>query len=169
MLNLLFNPQGRITAKPFWTGYFILLVVGLVLSVAAVYGPRSVALSLLFSALSIALIYPMVCVFVKRFHDAGKSGWWFLAIIGVSLLVNMIAGAVLMAPHASEWASLELGSPEWAEAQVNASKAIFLPSQVIGLVVGLAIAYVVSNLKSDPNENIYGPPPGDAGTAQQFD
>ena len=43
-------------------------------------------ISLLFSLLSIALIYPSVCIGIKRFHDRDKSGWWvliaFIPLIG---------------------------------------------------------------------------------------
>ncbi len=63
--------DGRITRQPFWIGSLVLVGVNLV--AAFVLGG-----GILGTIISLALIYPSLCVSIKRWHDRGKSGWWVL-------------------------------------------------------------------------------------------
>lgn len=56
----------------------------------------------------ILLIIPSLAVTVRRLHDTGKSGWWYL--IGVIPLVSYIGSIVLLVfycmdsePHTNKW------------------------------------------------------------------
>jgi len=51
--------------------YFIFMIVSIVVSLVA----RS---ALPFQLYSLAIILPDLGVKVRRLHDVGKSGWWFL-------------------------------------------------------------------------------------------
>ena len=161
MVNLLFSPNGRITSGPFWQGVLILLVVSYVMTALSAFGPQG--MGAIWTVLSLALIYPSVCVYAKRFHDAGKSGWWYLAVIGASFVVGIILSVVLTFPRMAELATLGPNTDEYREAVRELQRSLLLPSLFISTVVTLAVAYVVGNLKSDPQENIYGPPPGGGG------
>jgi len=71
--------DGRISRQPFWIGGLILLGVNIV---AGVLFGRGV----LAAVVGFALLYPSLCVLVKRWHDRGKSGLWvligFIPVIG---------------------------------------------------------------------------------------
>lgn len=160
MVNLLLNPQGRIQAGPFWQGVIILLVANWVIASVQVYLTTSPSVSTLIGLLGLLLIYPAVCVYAKRFHDSGRSGWWYLAVFGAQLLLGLIIGGILAANMMGELQDVQLGSPEWQSLQMEVARRNFLPSQVVGTVVSLVIAFIVARLRSDPGENRFGPPPG---------
>ncbi len=159
MVNLLFNPQGRIAAGPFWQGVIILLLADVVLSALAIYGPASASLP--FRLLAIALIYPLLCVGGKRLHDAGKSAWWVLAAIVVFLVVFAVVGSVVTLSLADvrqeEIRQLRLGSPEYMALMRDIARRTFLPTQAAAVAIWLVIAFVVGRLSSDPADNRYGP------------
>ena len=64
--------DGRISRQPFWIGSLVLAAVNLVVSLIT---GQSSALAII---VALALLYPSVCIAVKRWHDRGKSGWWVL-------------------------------------------------------------------------------------------
>jgi uncharacterized membrane protein YhaH (DUF805 family) len=41
--------------------------------------------------LYLALVWVQICLTVKRLHDLNKSGWWMLAIFGVSFLSGFLS------------------------------------------------------------------------------
>ncbi len=63
--------EGRISRQPFWIGTGVLFAVNV--AVSLVIGGGFVG-----AVIGLALIYPSVCVSIKRWHDRGKSGWWVL-------------------------------------------------------------------------------------------
>jgi uncharacterized membrane protein YhaH (DUF805 family) len=87
--------EGRISRKPFWLGnlaLYILLVVVIVvpLLIASLFGfgmnPDEISSATptfsiwhwLVLLLILFTIYPSIAIQTKRWHDRGKSGWWFL-------------------------------------------------------------------------------------------
>ena len=72
--------EGRLTRKPFWIGTIVLSIVEVIvdLFVGRPESPVSVGISVI---VGIALLYPSICLGIKRFHDRDKSGWWFLIIL----------------------------------------------------------------------------------------
>jgi uncharacterized membrane protein YhaH (DUF805 family) len=72
--------DGRVNRQPFWNGNLVLVIFSLVVSgIGAMLGEKAaVILSLL---ASLAIIYPSICIAIKRFHDRDKSGWWVLILL----------------------------------------------------------------------------------------
>lgn len=70
VVDILFNPNGRIRASEFWRGVIILIGLGVITQVAALYGPPALAIASLL--VQLVMIYMYVCVFGKRLHDSGK-------------------------------------------------------------------------------------------------
>ena len=89
--------EGRIGRQSYWMGVVAMTVITIAAALVDLlfgtmnedgYGPISIIAAL-------ALIYPAIVLYAKRWHDRGKSGWWTL--IG---LVPIIGGL---------WMLIELG------------------------------------------------------------
>lgn len=172
MIGLFFNPQGRITPGQFWVGWAILLAIGVALNFVRAYAAPS-TLGPLFGVVGLAMIYPRLCVYGKRFHDAGKSAWLFLAVVGVHIVVGIILVVVLVLPDIINMFSTiqDLQSSGASQGEIQAAQRqaqeeitakTFIPAQIATVTVSVAIAYVVSSLRGDPEENRFGPPPAKA-------
>lgn len=81
--DFLFTWQGRINRQRYWA--FFLAYVGI--AIVATILDAILNSSLLSIVVTIAMIYPSICVSIKRWHDRDKSGWWILInlvpVIGV--------------------------------------------------------------------------------------
>jgi uncharacterized membrane protein YhaH (DUF805 family) len=77
--RLFLSAEGRIGRGEFWAGWCILFVVNMVLHFLPVIG----------SLIGLLLIYPWVCVYSKRLHDMGRSGW--LQIIPTAIFFIAVA------------------------------------------------------------------------------
>lgn len=141
---LFLTSQGRIGQKDFWIGFAILFVGGFVLGLIPLVNMIS----------GFVLIYPTVCIFAKRLHDFGKSGWlaatpYAIGLLGVVLMMMVGGGAM--------FASM-MGDSAAAAGAMGAMGAIGL------IAVLLFVAYIgfvlwVGLSKGDPGANAYGPPP----------
>jgi uncharacterized membrane protein YhaH (DUF805 family) len=169
MVDLLFNPQGRISAGAYWQGAIILLVLFLLLNAVSTYGPVSIPLSLVLFVIEIVLVYSIVCVNGKRLHDAGKSAWWSLAIIIAALVLQVIASSLVQRLlFAEQTAALQQQMQASMRGGANVAvilqgvkqtqKVVFVPTIAILTVVTLALSFLVASLKSDPGENRFGEP-----------
>ena len=72
--HLFLSYEGRINRQPFWIGAITIFLTNLV--VQSLFGSGFFSI-----ILAICLIYPMLCVYIKRCHDRGKSGWWCLLLL----------------------------------------------------------------------------------------
>src|SRR5215212_10293394 len=88
--RLFLSADGRIGRQEYWVGFLILLGVGFIVKFIPFLG----------ILLSLALIYPQVCVGSKRLHDMGRSGFLMLVPYGIFvvglIVMAMIGGAAVM-------------------------------------------------------------------------
>lgn len=164
MGSLLFSPNGRIARNRFWQGMVILTVASVLVAAGAVM------LGTIFGLLSYALIYPYICVYGKRLHDAGLTAWWVIGVWLGTVVLNFILSLFLtpffMGPEQlsiQEEMAERLMSGDFAGfmegAEILASK--LLPLTIfLTLATNLAAAVVVGFLKTEPRENKHGPVPG---------
>lgn len=143
--RLLFSPEGRIGQRDFWIGFLILFVAGILLHAALVVGSLVWLLS----------TYCWVCLFSKRLHDMGRSGFaqiW-IYLFDLLVIIALFAGGV----GAMIAAILSGGHMGWGLVAggvglfLLAVCAWFLSRLVFVLWVGLAAGQV--------GDNRYGPQP----------
>jgi uncharacterized membrane protein YhaH (DUF805 family) len=70
--------EGRIGRKPFWLGVILLVVVGIAILFASlvITGERDYqVIRLTAFVITVALLYPLTAVGVKRLHDRGRPGY----------------------------------------------------------------------------------------------
>jgi uncharacterized membrane protein YhaH (DUF805 family) len=94
---LLLSFEGRITRKQFWLTILVFIVIGVVAGLidAVLHTPAVGSSGIVGLLVSLAMIYPALALYAKRWHDRGKSGWWTL--IGLIPIVGAI------------WLLIELG------------------------------------------------------------
>ena len=155
MLETLFNPMGRIGPVTFRNAALLLIGIGAMLGLTPLVYP-----SLWLSLASMALLYPWAVIWVKRFHDAGKSGWMFLAV----LVPWAIVGSGVSWFISREFGVAPTPGITPAEAMAHATvqmQQVAIPGTIASTIISLAVALVVNEeLKSDPNENAHGAPAG---------
>ena len=76
------SPEGRVNRKLFWLWLVLpLTVIEIVLVLVDVatgnYNP-DLGIGLLSGIFALVAVIPTVIVYIKRFHDRDKSGWWVL-------------------------------------------------------------------------------------------
>ena len=88
--------EGRIGRKSYWMGAVaIAVIVFLAELIDMILGTASQNGAGIVTAIAVlALIYPAIVLYAKRWHDRGKSGWWTLiglvpVIGGIWMLVEL--------------------------------------------------------------------------------
>ena len=94
----MFNFSGRARRKEYWLSYLWVLIlvlpasclVGIPVGIlsAVVDADLSWLGGILGSLVGIVISFPMISLTVRRFHDIGKSGWWYL----ICYLGNLCCG-----------------------------------------------------------------------------
>ena len=81
--GLFLRSQGRIGRRRFWVGFAVLAALQCVACLAPLAGWYAFMI----------LAYGWICLYAKRLHDIGRSGWLTLAPILASLLALSLAAA----------------------------------------------------------------------------
>lgn len=107
------NFEGRARRSEYW--YFglmnlLLLIVPIIIMFTGIEsGGTLYYIGLVLVVLAgLVLFIPSLAVAVRRLHDTGKSGWWYL--IGVIPIVSYIGGIVLLVFYCSD---SQAGSNKW--------------------------------------------------------
>ena len=146
---LFLSANGRIGQKDFWIGFLILLVAGFILNVIPVIGQIA----------GILLLYPWVCLYSKRLHDFGKTGWLAAVPFGVWAIALLLAVIAMGGGGAAAGGAAGAGVGEAA-----AAGGMMAALAGMGLVLMLAfVVYIgftlwVGLTKGDPATNKYGAP-----------
>ncbi len=160
-----FNPEGRTAPHLFARGFIVLTGVCMFVQIAAVL------VSPAFGMLQYAMIFPYLCVFAKRLHDAGHSAWWYLAFLMGYMLLNIIFGAItlpVLSPAAfalqAEFQVIlqQQGMASMLEAMSERAQELqrlSVVSSVVSFLLSSAVlGFIGMRLKQDSGPNKYGVP-----------
>lgn len=164
MGNLLFSPSGRVGPAEFMKGATLLIIIGFILSILPAL---STALGML-GIIGIVLWWCWIVLWIKRYHDGGKSGWMCLVPIIVFIIASIVIGLVVQpmfidpefaARTEEAAASGDFGAiMESAMSGGGVSKLGIFVVGAVNAVVAYVIAFVFNNMiKSDPHDNQFGP------------
>jgi len=168
MGNLLFSPSGRIGPGQFMSGVTILIIISVVLGLLPIFVP---ALGML-GIIGLVLIWCWIVLWVKRYHDGGKSGWMCLIPIVVWFAISMVVGMILPGmfqdPAAAEAIAAATAEGDlMAVMKSSMGGGMTTMGQLINLAIGAVVSYLIAMIfnnmiKHDDHDNQFGP---EAGTA----
>lgn len=99
--------EGRARRKEYWM--YILIYIVIIVSVnflgIMISGFNSLSYNLLYFGVALIHLIPNLSVGVRRLHDVGKSGWWYLIVI-----IPLIGAIVLLVWFCTEG---EAGPNKW--------------------------------------------------------
>lgn len=87
------NFSGRTRRRDYWTAVVINSVLTSILSSiwGVIFGTESTMYTLLTGLVSLAICIPAIANSVRRLHDSGKSGyWWLLSLTFVGAIVPFV-------------------------------------------------------------------------------
>lgn len=93
--RILFGAGGRIGQLEFAQGLVFIVGASWLVSILRMTPGLAFLMGLVGFLASIVLAYAWVCIFSKRFHDAGRSGWLTLAAVAVAVIGLIVVGAIL--------------------------------------------------------------------------
>jgi len=79
-LRMFFDPRGRIGRRDFWL-YGVAAVAGLTLLLNALLGIAGMPPEYREPLVNLLLLWPVLAVSIKRWHDRDKPGWWVLIVL----------------------------------------------------------------------------------------
>ena len=142
---VLLSSSGRCRRQDFWIGVLILFGAGFVFGL----------IPLINIIAPLAMIYPWVCLYAQRLHDAGRTGWlaavpWIIQIVAVAAIVILVLTSALGEADDMTWlfAAIAIGGG--------------------GVIAWLAFTLWVGLAPSDPHVNRYGAPPNGTDPAAVF-
>jgi len=154
-MKTLFDPEGRIDPATFRDAALILIGIGAVLSLLPLAAPSLALLSLA----SLLLLYPWGVIWVKRFHDSGKSGWMFLIVLVLWIAVGAGARTLITGRFGPAQGPRPTNLSEAMATMTTTMQATALPGTIVSVILALAFVLIGNALlKSDPGPNAYDPP-----------
>lgn len=74
------NPKGRAPRSEFWWWQLFVFILALVAMILDEF--LGLEINIFSSIISIGLLCPNICVYIRRCHDCGRTAWWILCPIG---------------------------------------------------------------------------------------
>ncbi|WP_417493629.1 hypothetical protein [Maricaulis sp.] len=90
--RVLFGASGKLGPMDFAKGLVAIVAVSLILNIISLV---PVIGGLIGLVVGLVLAFAWVCIFSKRFHDAGQSGWMTIAAIVAVIVVSVVISAIL--------------------------------------------------------------------------
>ena len=139
IVHALFVPTGTISKSGFAVAAAILIVAGLVSDALGVMTPM---LGPLLFFVGLLFAYCWVALWIKRFHEAGTSGWWTVLVVLAWLIVTSIIGFSVIMVAGFDPSIFASGDPEAIEAAMEpVVEASFVPSLITSALVSAVFAF----------------------------
>ncbi len=160
MKYVLLTSKGRIGSRVFLRGLTVMTAAFIIVQVASTF------VSPIFGILVYPMVYGYVCLFSKRLHDAGHSGWFYLLFLLGYAVAGSIVSALLMpilSPEAfalyAQFGNDLSGAMEALKDNMEEFERLTaLTSLASFLLTTALLGFIGARLPSDPDINRYGPP-----------
>lgn len=89
------NFSGRARRKEYWFFYLFQILIGFTLGlILAITGFSKDTIDIFSGLINLALFLPALAVSVRRLHDVGRSGWWWLIAFTIIGLIPLFIWTV---------------------------------------------------------------------------
>jgi uncharacterized membrane protein YhaH (DUF805 family) len=136
---LFLSGEGRIGQRDFWLSALVLIGVTIL----------GALIPFLLPLVGLLLLWPWICVFTKRLHDFGKSGWLQVVPLGVGMVLSIV-GSML-----TGFGMLAGGN---SGAALGASLMIAGGVSFLAAIINIGFLLWVGLSKGDAGPNRFGPP-----------
>jgi len=134
--RILFGAAGKLSPQEFAQGIIAIIAINLLLQVLSLVPGLGLVIGLVGLIVALASLFAWVCVYSKRFHDAGRSGWLtvpaILAVMVVAVVVNLILAPVFGGGLAASGGSMMMATP-----------GTVLASSIANIIANGAVGYFV--------------------------
>ena len=89
--------SGRARRKEYWYFFLFNVIVGFIVGFLGGAMQKPKAMTVLSIAFTLAFLLPSIAVAIRRLHDTGRSGWWYL--LGVPGVVLAQAANQMRSPE----------------------------------------------------------------------
>ena len=159
--------SGRARRSEYWYFYLFNLLVSMGIGLIPIIN--------LFGGLwALAVLIPTLAVTVRRFHDIGKSGWWFLVMMipGILFFGVFLYFCVKLALDAQAM-GIDIENLEDYETILDLMRAQSTSLILMGVLLIVSMAVFVWQIvwlvtDSEPGENQYGPNPKEVASSAPF-
>ncbi|NNC38176.1 MAG: hypothetical protein EX271_00465 [Acidimicrobiales bacterium] len=139
MGNLFLSPSGRIGSQDFMKGGVMLIIAGIVFSLIKNSVP---SLGFFAGLASFFLLYPWICIWLKRLRAGNKGGEMMIAYIALYafLLIALTVVALKMFGNTALWDAVmayskqEITMSEYMTVIEQESGSLALPSLIAGVI-----------------------------------
>jgi uncharacterized membrane protein YhaH (DUF805 family) len=135
--RILIGASGKLGPKEFAQGLVFIVAASLALMILSMIP----VISLLALVAYLGLAFAWVCIFSKRFHDAGQSGWMTLAAIGVAIVISALVG-ILLNPVFGGANYMTMGGT------TATGTGFFVQQMITNVIVNGALGFYMYRLKS---------------------
>ena len=154
--RLLLSPRGRVRRRLYWRASMIFLVVSFWPQIIPRVG------AYLSAIISLVALYGLACLYTKRLHDLGRSGWWQLVGWAGAAVTLTLAGVSLALSFDADLAAKIPSDP-------RRTLDVATGFSIIGTLACLGLHVLLGVLRGESGANRFGPDPGRPFEAEVFD
>jgi len=141
--RILFGASGKLSPMEFAQGLVFIIAAGFVMNLLSLVPGLGLIMGIVGLIVGLTLMFGWICIFSKRFHDAGKSGWMTLLAILAAVVIGFVLGIILYPVFGAQMT--DTGD---LSALLATSPNRVLQGMVSTVIINAALGYYMFNLKA---------------------
>ncbi len=140
--RILFGAGGKLSPMEFAQGLVFIVLAGIAVNFLSLVPGLGLIMGIIGLVVGLVLMFGWICIFSKRFHDAGKSGWMTLLAILSAIVIGILTGLIL-----GPLFGLQLSAEAGYASYLSMSPGRMFQNVLQSVIVNGALGYYMFNLK----------------------